>query len=73
MKKSDVRKYFKTLYAVAEVLGISPSAVSQWPEIIPQGAAYKLQFITGGRLVVDQTLYARRSRKAQPHMEATTP
>ena len=62
MKKTDVQNYFGSYEAVAQVLEISRSAVSQWPSVIPQGAAWKLQFITGGRLRVDTSLYVRRTR-----------
>jgi transcriptional regulator with XRE-family HTH domain len=66
MNKTDVRNHFGTLEAVAQALNISRSAVSQWRETIPQGAAYKLQVITGGRLRVDAALYSkRRHRRAE--------
>lgn len=57
MRKSDVLSHFKTQIAVAQKLGITKSAVSQWPEIIPEGMAYKLQVVTRGALLVDPTLY----------------
>lgn len=60
MRKSDVLKHFETLDAVATVLNISRAAVSQWPERVPERSAWRLQFLTGGRLQVDQTMYPRR-------------
>lgn len=44
---------------LAEALGISPGAVSQWGETVPEGQAYKLQVITKGALMVDPGLYSR--------------
>lgn len=62
MKKTTVIEHFGTATAVAEALHISPQAVSKWPEIIPEGAAYKLQVITAGRLAVDPSLYAKEAQ-----------
>ena len=60
MRKSDVIAHFGgTQTKVAEALGITKSAVSQWPDVIPEGMAYKLQVITAGMLRVDPSLYVR--------------
>jgi hypothetical protein len=63
MYKADVKEHFGSLDAIASVLNISKSAVSQWPDLIPRGAAYELQVITGGKLTVNAALYAKRARK----------
>jgi transcriptional regulator with XRE-family HTH domain len=60
MKKIDVYQHYKTLPRIAKALGISKSAVSQWPDIVPEGSAYKLEVLTKGRLTVDRTLYGKR-------------
>jgi transcriptional repressor of cell division inhibition gene dicB len=58
MKKSDVIDHFGgSQIKVAKALGITKSAVSQWKEVIPEGAAYKLQVMTAGVLRVDPALY----------------
>lgn len=62
MLKRDVKRHFGSLEAIAQALGITKSAVSQWPERVPQGAAYKLQFITSGKLRVNPALYERKRR-----------
>lgn len=62
MKKEDAVKHFKTEQAVADALGISKQAVNKWPDIIPEGAAYKLQVITAGHLQVDPSLYRKEER-----------
>lgn len=60
MKKSDVIAHFGgTQVQVADALGITKSAVSQWSEVIPEGIAYKIQVITAGLLRVDPSLYEK--------------
>jgi len=62
VRKSVVKKHFKSLENIANTLGISRAAVSQWPETVPEGAAYKLQVITGGLLRVDPNDYPPKSK-----------
>jgi len=62
MYKEDVLSYYKTKVnnpcsTVAEILGISQSAVSRWGRVIPELRAMKLQRHTRGRLRYDPTLY----------------
>lgn len=66
MKKSDVISHFDDNQAeVARALDISKQAIQDWDEIIPEGMAYKLQVITGGRLQVDPSVYRRlKARRA---------
>lgn len=64
MRKADVIAHFKTGKATAEALGISPQAVSKWPEIVPEGMAYKLQVITAGHLRVDPAAYSHETNNA---------
>jgi transcriptional repressor of cell division inhibition gene dicB len=63
MLKKDVLSHFGSVKATCKAIGITRSAVSQWKEIIPQGCAYKVQFITGGRLQVNPTLYPPKKFK----------
>ena len=72
MYKRDARDHFRTLTAVAKALGISRSAVAQWPDVVPEGMAYKLQVITGGRLQVAAHLYKSRhgTRRPKPTVNA---
>ena len=65
MRKSLVYRHFKSLQAIASALGITKSAVSQWPEVIPKGAAYELEWFTKGKLKVDQKLYKGRLTKVK--------
>jgi DNA-binding transcriptional regulator YdaS (Cro superfamily) len=66
MKKVDVKKHFKSYNAAAKALGISRSAVHQWPARVPQGAAYKLQVITGGILQVRPDMYPSQAGTRVP-------
>jgi transcriptional repressor of cell division inhibition gene dicB len=62
MYKADALEFFKGNGAeLARFLGVTRKAVAAWPEIVPEGSAYKLQVKTNGRLKVDQTLYPSRA------------
>lgn len=63
MKKTDVIEHFKSASAAARVLDISRQSFGEWGEVIPEGAAYKLQVITGGVLKVDPSVYARAKKR----------
>jgi hypothetical protein len=59
MFKSAVLSHFKdSPIAVARALGITRSAVCQWPEIVPLKSALRLQSVTNGELPVDMAVYA---------------
>jgi hypothetical protein len=60
MKKKDVVKYYGTQEKVATALGLTRQAIVAWGPVVPQGQAYKLQAITGGKLKVLPELYKRR-------------
>ena len=59
MLKSDVIAHFGDLKNIANALGISVSAVSQWGDIIPEKNAYRLQDITDRKLKFDRSLYQK--------------
>lgn len=66
MFKVDVIDFFGGRGAISEVarlIGVSHGAVSQWPELIPKGAALELEKITNGALKCDLSLYRERPRK----------
>lgn len=65
MKKADVISHFGgTAQGAANALGITRSAVAQWKEIVPERIAWKVQFMTGGVLRVDPTVYEKRQEPA---------
>ncbi|QEY25813.1 Cro/CI family transcriptional regulator [Neisseria zalophi] len=57
MLTKDVIDFYGTKIAVARALGISPSAVTQWKEIVPEKQAYRIQGLTGGKLKINPQLY----------------
>ncbi|MDO1509499.1 MULTISPECIES: Cro/CI family transcriptional regulator [Neisseria] len=57
MLTKDVIDFYGTKIAVARALGISPSAVTQWKEIVPEKQAYRIQRMTGGKLKINPRLY----------------
>lgn len=63
MKKKDVIEHFGSAAQAAAALDISKQAVGDWPEIVPEGAAYKIQVITGGALQVDPAVYRRMKKR----------
>ena len=56
MDKKDALKYFDTnpkksaTRMIAEALGISTQYVSQWPQLVPEGMAARLEKLTDGEL-----------------------
>jgi hypothetical protein len=58
MYKADVLRHFSNSgVAVARAIGLTKSAVSQWPTIVPLKSAIKLQDVTHGELKLDMALY----------------
>jgi transcriptional regulator with XRE-family HTH domain len=63
-KTTVLAHYANDTHQVAAALGITRQAVEQWPDIVPEGSAYKLQAITAGDLKVDPALYAKKKARA---------
>ncbi|MBS5835544.1 MULTISPECIES: Cro/CI family transcriptional regulator [Neisseria] len=59
MLKSDVLQFFGSKTATAQALGISPSAVTQWKEIVPEKQAYRIEKLSDGELKVNPALYQK--------------
>ena len=59
MKIAEAEQHFGNRRKLAEALGITSQAVSQWAKRgqIPEGMAYKLQVVTGGALKVNPSDY----------------
>lgn len=64
MRKSDVHAHFKTWAAVGRAIGYTRSAVQQWPDTIPEAAAYRIERVTDGVLKVDPAVYQTKSQQA---------
>ena len=50
MQKNDVLAHFGSITAIAKAIGVSHAAVSKWDETIPQGRAFQIEVLTGGKL-----------------------
>ena len=57
MFTSDAVAAFGSKVAIAEALEISPSAVSQWGELVPPLSAAKLAKRSRGKLKFDPDIY----------------
>lgn len=58
-KETALNFYGGKVVDVAAALGITKQAVSKWGPVIPKPSARELQFITGGQIVVDESLYVK--------------
>ena len=59
MHKDIAIEHFGNQAAIAKALGISQTAVSKWPDIIPELRAYQIQSLTAGRLFAEPSHYDR--------------
>lgn len=50
MKTKEAADFFGGKRKMAEALGVSPSAVSQWGEFVPLIRQYQIQVVTKGKL-----------------------
>lgn len=49
MNLNEVADFFGGKKKLADALGIYPSAVTQWGEIVPLGRQYQIQVLTSGK------------------------
>lgn len=63
MLKQAVIDYFGSATKTAAAIGVTKSAVHQWRDIIPRGAAYIAQAVSKGKLKVDPSLYPPKRYK----------
>jgi DNA-binding transcriptional regulator YdaS (Cro superfamily) len=56
MTKDDAIKWAGSVGDLAERLGISSSAVSQWPPKVPELQQHRLVLLSANRLVLDDDL-----------------
>jgi len=70
MYKSSAIAFFGNGAKLAAILNITNGAVYQWPDIIPEKQAMKLERITGGILVYDASLYEkhRTLKRSKKHV-----
>ncbi len=51
MTKDDAVRHYGTVLALANALGISRQAIYMWGASVPEKHQYKLQVLTGGKLI----------------------
>lgn len=62
MRTEDAVSFFGTKKRIAELLGIQPTAISQWGETIPLISAMRLEDLSYGNLKVDKSRYDERGK-----------
>lgn len=72
MWTKDALDYYGGASAVADAIGISPSAVSQWGEVIPFYSATQLHLATMGQISLEPEHYGNGGRilPAEEHSSA---
>ena len=55
MLKNDVLEYFGGINQTAKALRLSYQAVYQWPEVLTDRIAYRVELVTKGALKTDET------------------
>ena len=53
MKTRDAANHFGSKKKLADALGIQPSAVTMWGEVVPISRQYQLQILSGGVLMAE--------------------
>ncbi|MGI9565237.1 Cro/CI family transcriptional regulator [Pseudomonas fulva] len=53
MKTRDAANHFGSKKKLAEALGIQPSAVTMWGDVVPISRQYQLQILSNGKLVAE--------------------
>lgn len=64
MKIEDVTAFFGSKSKLAEALGVSPSAATQWRDNIPVGRQYQIQVITNGKFKAAE--HSQEKKQEQP-------
>jgi hypothetical protein len=62
MRTEDAVSFFGTKKRIADLLGILPTAVSQWGDTIPMISAMRLEELSYGNLKVDRSRYDERGK-----------
>lgn len=53
MNTRDAANHFGSKKKLAEALGIQPSAVTMWGEVVPISRQYQIQVLSNGKLMAD--------------------
>lgn len=60
MLKQTAIKFYGSCAAIARAIERSSTSVVDWPGIVPEGMAYKIQVVSKGRCRVDPSLYGKK-------------
>jgi hypothetical protein len=63
MKTRDAANHFGSKKKLADALGIQPSAVTMWGELVPISRQYQLQVLSDGKLMADAKPSAEECQK----------
>ena len=50
MKKTDAIRHFGSVAALAEALDITPEAIYQWGDEVPEGRDFQIEVLTKGKV-----------------------
>ncbi len=64
LKKTALDHFGGSAAQVAKAIKRTTQAVNDWPDVVPEGMAYKLQVVTGGKIQVDAALYEKPAPQA---------
>ncbi|MGQ8879041.1 Cro/CI family transcriptional regulator [Delftia sp. NA_296.1] len=74
MKTEDAVRYAGSAASLAELLGVSPSAVSQWDEFPPWSRQLQLERLTSGALQAEPGCESgRQCARASSHTPVPAP
>jgi hypothetical protein len=62
MKSTTCVAHFGGKRQTAEALGLSAQAVYQWRDVVPLASAFKAQVVSGGKLLVQISLYGKGNK-----------
>jgi DNA-binding transcriptional regulator YdaS (Cro superfamily) len=63
MRVSDVVKFFGNKAKVAEAIGVTPGAVTNWGDIVPSTSILQIEQASGGKIKADPAVYKARAAK----------
>ena len=72
LKSTALQHFGGSVTILARAINVTRAAIYQWPDVVPEGSAYKLQAVTGGELKVDPAMYRSASKSAQTASESPT-
>lgn len=66
MLKAQAIAHFGTQAKLADQVGRAESTVSEWPDVLPLHAALVVEKLTGGKLLIDWSMYPDAPKGLRP-------